>query len=95
MNMVVEILGYGFIVTTVLGICAKLVPNHKLYNWGMMLGSYITMYGSSHMPKSLYEKLEKYVQDSFGTFFGGVTDGLNIDDPKYKPKFTPKKDVKR
>jgi len=95
MNIVVEILGYSFIVTTALSVLAKVIPSHKLYHWGMMIGSYISMYGSSHMPKSLYEKLETYLQDSLGVFLGGIDDGLNIDDPKYKPKFAPKKRVKR
>ena len=95
MNLAIEVMGYGFIVTTILSILAKVISNDKLYAWGINLGCMITGYGSTHMPKTMYEKIEDYLQNSFGVFFGGVTDGLNMDDPKYKAKFKPKKDVKR
>jgi hypothetical protein len=95
MNILMEILGYGFVLTTSLSVFAKLLPNTKLYAWGLQLGQLITGFSSTHIPKTTYEKIEDFVQNSFGVFFGGVTDGLNSDDIKYKPKNAPKKDVKR
>jgi hypothetical protein len=85
-NIILEVLGGASIITAILGFIMKLIPNERLYNIGWKLGHTATLWGSGRIPG--YEKLEAFLQNSFGQFFKGVNKGLNSDEqtPVEPPK---------
>lgn len=68
------------VITIILGIFARIVPNTKLRTWGVQLGTVVTGFGSGKLGKASWEKIESFFVNSFGMFFDGFKEGLDSDE---------------
>lgn len=80
MDFLTTLISSAAVVSLVLTIMAKLLPNDRLRRYGVNLGKVITGFGSSKLGKRTWEDLENFFTDSLGVFFSGVKVGLNSDD---------------
>jgi len=69
----------GLLVTFVLLVFAKFLPNEKVHSFGYKLGLAITVFGSARVGQG-WGKLEDFFINSGGQFFSGLKQGLNSDD---------------
>ncbi len=76
MSIIGEIIGVGSIISIVLMVIAKLLPNDKLRVYGVSVGSAVDLFGRARLGKS-WEKLEDFLVNSVGVFLEGFRDGLD------------------
>jgi hypothetical protein len=55
---------------------ARLVPNEKIYAFGVKSGQLLNVFGSSKMGTVLWEKVEHFLVNSIGEYLRGMKDGL-------------------
>ena len=67
-------LGVIFVIAT------RLLPNEKLYAWGLKSGQFFNSFGKSKMGSVAWEKLEDFLVNSIGEYLRGVKDGLDSDE---------------
>ena len=79
MEILGSILSIGAIITVVISLIAKFLPNEKVYNLGYKAGLALTVFGTIKAGTA-WEKIEDFLLNSFGQFFAGFRVGLNSDD---------------
>jgi hypothetical protein len=84
LEVILQILGGASIVAAILAMLAKILPDDKLYKWGLAIGVAASAFGNKRIPS--YERIERFLQDSLRAFFVGLEDGINGDDPKEEDK---------
>lgn len=79
-TLVVKLLASGAGVTFLLFVVARVMPNDKLRMHGVRVGRFISMFGAGKIGKSLWEKVEDFLESSSTVFLDGVKEGLDADD---------------
>lgn len=58
----------------------RMLPNEKLYAWGLKTGQFLNSFGKSKMGSTTWEKLEDFLVNSIGEYLKGVKIGLDSDE---------------
>jgi hypothetical protein len=96
MEFLSDLIASSAIITIILAVIAKLLPNEKVYQIGFSIGSAATKFGAARFGHNTWNKVEDFLVNSFGVFFEGLGYGLNSDeiptedDPEYKEDKSPK-----
>lgn len=69
----------GAVLSFVLLIVGKMLPNEKVFGFGFKLGKTISSIGILKAGDN-WEKFEDFLINSGGQFFSGIKNGLNSDD---------------
>lgn len=77
MDILTNVVTLGAAVSLGLTLLAKFLPNEKVYSVGFSIGSWMNGFGTSKIGRSAWEKIENFLINSAGQFFGGMRDGLN------------------
>ena len=76
-----DVLTLGAVLGLVLAGLARLLPNEKLYAWGLKSGRFLNGLGSAKMGSASWERLEDFLVNSIGEYLRGVKIGLDdLDD---------------
>lgn len=80
----------GATIGIVLAAIARLIPNEKLYGFGVKSGQFLDSIGSTKLGFAVWEKIEDFLVNSIGEYLKGlrfgldnkapIVDGDNIDD---------------
>lgn len=63
-------------------ILGRILPNKKLYKLGISNGKFLTNQGRSKLGKTLWEKIEDFLENSMSVYLRGLRDGANYDNNK-------------
>lgn len=77
-NIVLSGAGAAFL----LFIVARIIPNEKLWKWGIVAGQVVSAFGAGKLGSVFWEKIEDFMENSSAVFLAGVKAGLDADDPK-------------
>jgi hypothetical protein len=75
-----EAITIGAVLGLVLAGLARILPNEKLYAWGLKSGQFLNGLGTARMGSTSWEKLEDFLVNSLGEFFKGMKVGLDVDE---------------
>lgn len=70
------VLGFG------ISALARILPNEKLYAWGLKSGQFFNSLGTAKMGSASWEKLEDFLVNSIGEYLRGMKIGLDEPDEK-------------
>ena len=77
-----DVLTLGAVLGLILASLARILPNDKLYAWGLKSGQFLNSLGTAKMGSASWEKLEDFLINSVGEYLRGMRIGL--DDPAEK-----------
>lgn len=80
LQIIGNVLTLGTVIGLVLTLIARLIPNEKLYAWGLMAGRFFNVLGTTKIGAPAWEKLEHFLVNSVGEYLRGMKDGLEEDD---------------
>lgn len=80
LESVLSVIGIGSIVSIALTVLAKIIPNDKVYGFGVVVGKAISSFGNLRFGQAIYEKVEDFVLNSMLQFINGIKFGMEFDD---------------
>ncbi len=78
MEFLTDLIALGAIVSFVLTILAKLLPNDKVYAFGVKIGQALNSFGHARIGDT-WEKVEDFFVNSLGQLFSGLKVGLDLE----------------
>lgn len=80
LESVLSVIGVGSIVSIVLTVLAKIIPNEKVHGFGVIVGKAISSFGNVRFGHAIYEKVEDFILNSMAQFIAGIKFGMEFDD---------------
>jgi hypothetical protein len=79
-----EFLGNTLTLGTALGIVltilVRVIPNEKIFSWGVATGKFLDGIGTIKMGSLAWNKIEHFLVNSIGEYLRGVKSGLGDDE---------------
>ena len=75
-----DVLTLGAVLGIVLSGLARVIPNEKLYAFGLKTGKFFNSFGTAKMGSASWEKLEDFLVNSIGEYLRGIKVGLDADE---------------
>lgn len=72
-----NIISLATIIGLVSTFIARIIPNEKIYSFGMKFGQFLNGFGSTKIGSVSWEKIEDFSINSIGEFLRGFKDGLD------------------
>lgn len=79
LDIITSLISGGVAITVLLTAIARLVPNNKLFEFGVKLGKNLNNFGSGKLGNS-WEKIEDFLINSLGVLLNGIKNGLEFDE---------------
>jgi hypothetical protein len=70
----------GTTIGIALTILVRIIPNEKIFSWGVATGKFLDGIGSIKMGSVVWDKVEHFLVNSVGEYLRGVKSGLGEDE---------------
>lgn len=86
LDIITSVISIGVIISLVITIISRFIPNDKLYSIGLKFGKTITTFCSNKLGCAVWDKIEVFLIEAFRFFLLGLHDGLRFDNEDEIPE---------